>query len=407
MFLFSLFRRKQQRPVILHFVTWYPSNDNHVEGIFIQRQIELLASDERFQHIVVRKNSKTVSVVGHLKNLAGFFDQDVIGSMPVISLPDQSGLYRKYFWRYKKAFEQMLLNRLVKRFQPDLLHLHVVYGFAREALYLKKKKGLPFIVSEHMGPFPFAWLHDQEAVVKEPMNEASAVVAVSTAQAMQIESYTDRKVLVIPNVVDEAIFRYEEKKLHKKDEHALHVVFVGIYAKAKGVDYLLRVFPAFVKAYPGSMLHLAGAASAERLHELQLLITKGGIENNVVFHGKLSATTLSKLYHTCDFYVCSSEWESFGLSALEALFTGLPVVSTNCGGVNDFIDAANGLLIENDQQESTLLQGLLQMARQLPSYDRKEIATRVREKFSNRMIKESYLSIYQQLLPTGNSIVEA
>lgn len=389
----------------MHFVSWYPTRENHVEGIFIQRQIELLALDKRFQHVIVRKKSKPVSVFEHLKTLAGFFEQEEIGAMQVISLPEQSGVYQTYFWRHQATIERSVLNRLVQRYQPDLIHLHVVYGFAKEALYLKRVKKVPFIVSEHMGPFPFDWLHDKEAVVTQPIKDACAVIAVSTAQAKQIDTFTGVKAVVIPNVVDEAAFRFEEKNSKDATRNGFHLVFVGIYAKAKGVDYLLHVFPDFLKAHPDSMLHLVGAATCERTTELKALIEKKGIEKKVQFHGSLSATDLGKLHQRCDFYVCGSEWESFGLSILEALFTGLPVLSTNCGGVTDFVTKENGFLIENDQQESTLLNGLLQMAGQLPSYNRERIARNVREKFSNKVIQEGYLNIYEKIIqPVGRLI---
>lgn len=404
MSLFSFLGKKKQRPVVLHFVTWYPTRENHVEGIFIQRQIELLALDKRFQHVVVRKNSKPVSVFEHLKILAGFFEKEEIGAMPVISLPEQSGVYQIYFWRHRPTIECSVLNRLLQRYQPDLVHLHVVYGFAKEALYLKKVKKVPFIVSEHMGPFPFEWLHDKEAVVTQPIKEASAVIAVSTAQAKQIDAFTGVKADVIPNVVDEAAFFFEERNSNNAIRKRFHLVFVGIYTKAKGVDYLLHVFPHFLQSHPDSILHLVGAATSERRTELNALSAKKGIEKNIQFHGSLSATDLGELHQRCDFYVCGSEWESFGLSILEALFTGLPVLSTNCGGVTDFITKENGLLIENDQQESTLLNGLLQMAEQLPSYNRKSIARNVREKFSNKVIQEGYLNIYQKIIQPVDSV---
>ena len=129
---------------------------------------------------------------------------------------------------------------------------------------------------------------------------------------------------------------------------------------------------------------------------------KAGIKNVVQFHGQLTGSELCTLYQNSDFYVCSSEWESFGLSALEALFTGLPVLSTNCGGVPDFINSKNGIIIANDQKEETLLNGLLQMTNQLSSFNRKEIAVAVSKKFSNNSIKEKYFSIYKKVLQTAD-----
>jgi L-malate glycosyltransferase len=402
MSLFSFHGKKKQRPLVMHFASWYPTKDNHVEGIFIQRQIELLASDKQFNHVVVRKRTTPVSAYQHLNSVVGVFKEERIGSMNVVSLPVESGLYTTYFWRHREAIERAVLQRLVKRYEPDLVHLHVVYGFAKEALYLNEVKGIPFIVSEHMGPFPFDWLQHKEGIVRKPIREASAVVAVSSAQARQIEEYTGVKAIVIPNVVDEDSFRYEEREHRDTKKNGLQLVFVGIYAKAKGVDYVLRVFPDFLNVHPGSTLHLVGAAKADRMLELNALIAGKGIENNVQFHGQLSSADLNTLHNSCDFYVCGSEWESFGLSMLEALFTGLPVLSTNCGGVVDFVTDENGLLLENNQQEQTLLNGLLQMASQLYSFNRKLIAANVRQRFSNQVIKDRYLTIYNKVLPSSN-----
>ena len=398
MSLLSLMRPSKQKPVVVHFVSWYPTKENHVEGIFIQRQIELLAADQNFTHIVVRKNEQAVSFFQHLKSMLGYFQEEVVGTMNVISLPHKSDVYKKYFWRHQAEIEQVILNRLVKRFQPDSVHLHVVYGFAKEVLYLKQNKGLRYVVSEHMGPFPFAWLHDKDAEVTQPIKQAEKVVAVSTAQAAQIKSFTGVEATVIPNVVDEHSFQFNAGKTSVKKANGFDLVFVGIYTKAKGVDYLLQVLPDFLHIYPSSILNLVGSASDERMNELKLLIEKAGIADKVCFHGRLSPTALNELHQRCDFYVCSSEWESFGLSALEALFTGLPVVSTNCGGVADFITSSNGLLIDNDQKDDTLLTGLLKMAEHLSSYDRRTIAKGVREKFSSQFIQNSYINIYKEVL---------
>ena len=392
-----------KRKVVLHLVTWFPSSDNNIDGIFIRRHIELLKADDNYEHIVVQKSSSKFSIIYHLLSLFGFFTKRTIGTTDVIQLPVESVLYNRIFWRYKKVLEKKQLQRLVKKYKPFLCHLHVVYGFGEEAVYLKKKLGIPFIITEHMGPFPFEWLTNKEAAVTQPIKEASVVVAVSTAQAKQIDAYTGVKALVIPNVVDEVSFRFEESDARATAANGFQLVFVGIYAKAKGVDYLLRVWPEFLKAHPGSVLHLVGDATGERMHELQALIAEMGMANSIQFHGRLSATELCKLHQRCDFYVSGSEWESFGLSMLEALFTGLPVLSTNCGGVTDFITAENGLLLENDQQKRTLLNGLLQMAEQLPLYNRKEIARNVRAKFSNNVIQENYFRIYKQVVPSVDS----
>jgi glycosyltransferase involved in cell wall biosynthesis len=393
--------RSLKTPLILHFVTWYPTTGNHAEGIFIQRQIELLASNNEYHHIVVRKSTTVTSRWDHLKALFGFFALEKVGTLQVITIPGDSQLYRFFFWRFRKRLEQWLLNRLYIKYQPSLAHLHVVYGFGEEALYLKKEKNLPFLVSEHMGPFPFVWLMPKDLLIIQPMQQAARVVAVSEAQAKQIESFTGVIPLIIPNVINEKEFCYAAAPLQQENRSLLQIIFTGVYTKAKGGDYLLRVFPHFLKAHPGALLHMAGNATEERMKELTAFTRQAGIDKKVKFHGNLSAAQLNALYQQCDFYVCSSEWESFGLSVLEGLFTGLPALCTSCGGPSDFINKENGLLIANDQQDDTLLKGLLQMTELYKHFNRKQIAEQVHIQFSKETIQKKYLGIYRELIPAS------
>ncbi|QNA44987.1 glycosyltransferase family 4 protein [Lacibacter sediminis] len=385
-----------KRKVVLHLVTWYPSSDNNIDGIFIRRHVELLRADNSYEHIVVQKSSSKFSIVQHLLSLLGSFTRRVIGTTEVIQLPVESVLYNRFFWRYKKAIEKKQVEKLVRKYKPLLCHLHVVYGFGEEAVYLKKHLGIPFIVTEHMAPFPFDWLHNKQQTVIQPMLEATTVTAVGQAQANQIEAYTGVKPVIVHNMVSAKEFFY---KAHATIDPSvkLEIIFVGIYDKRKGVDYLLKVFPQFLQQYPKTVLHLVGNADEERMKLINESVEEGKIASNVKFHGRLAAAELCQLFHSCDFYVCSSEWESFGVSVLEALFTGLPVLSTACGGVQEFMRPDNGLLISNDRTQKTLLNGLLQMTANIHSYNREFISTETTNRFSGERIRNDFYSIYNQV----------
>ncbi len=384
---------------ILHFVTWFPSSEQDVHGIFTRRHIELLATDVSVKHIVVQKLQEPVSVFTHLKALAGWFPQKKIGTLNVLYLPQESALYKKWFWRFKDFFEQQQLKQLIRKYNPALLHLHVVYGFGREAVWMKKKRNIPFIVSEHMGPFPFKWIPNVDIDVIEPMRKAERIIAVSHAQAYQITEVVGVKPDIISNVVNSKDFKYRENQAAAH----LQIVLTGIYDSIKGADYLLEVMPLFLKHYPTAVLHLVGGAPTERMTALQLLVAKEGISSSVVFHGSLTAKELNTLFAQCSFYVCASEWESFGLTMLEALFTGLPVLSTDCGGVHEFMNAENGIIIANDRSNQTLLQGMIQMTDQLSSFNRQAIAAEVQHRFSAASIKEKYYSVYQSVMAAYNA----
>lgn len=385
-----------KRKLVLHLVTWYPSTDDGIDGIFTRRHIELLLADKQYEHIVIQKSNGKFSVIEHLKSLLGSFTKRKIAATEVIQLPVQSVLYDRFFWRYKQALERKQLDKLVKKYKPLLCHLHVVYGFAEEAMYLKKRWGIPFIVTEHMAPFPFDWLKNNRQLVTEPMQAAAVVTAVGKAQAKQIEIHTGVKAVIVHNMVSATEFFY---KAHAPVDPSakLEIVFVGIYDSRKGVDYLLQVFPQFLQQYPNTILHLVGEADEERMKLIDGFVETGKIGSNVKFHGRLAPPDLCKLFHNCDFYVCSSEWESFGVSVLEALFTGLPVLSTDCGGVQEFMRPDNGLLISNDRTEATLLKGMLEMTANLNSFNRESISAITTDRFSGKRIREDFYSIYKQV----------
>lgn len=393
-----------KQPTVLHFATWYPDKSNPVNGIFVQRQIELIASNHNYRHVVVKKSTKEISVLKYLLCFVGLFPSENNNGLKQIELPQQSFLYRSFFWRYRARAENFLLKKLIKKYAPAIAHLHVVYGFGQELMMIKEQFKIPYLISEHMGPFPFHWLPNKQLNVISPMQKADAVVAVSVAQKEQIFNTTGVNAIVIPNVIHASEF-YFNKEAGTKKEGQPSIVFTGIYTKEKGADYLLKAFTEFRKKFPQSILHLAGAATDERLKVLKDLVEINNLDHSVHFYGRLNATELCRLYNQCDFYVCSSEWESFGASALEALFTGLPVLTTNCGGVPELIEPSNGIVVENNQEVNTLLNGLFRITEKLSDYSREAISDRAARKYSAAEVRDRYINLYDNILNCKNQLV--
>ncbi|MBS1753203.1 MAG: glycosyltransferase [Bacteroidetes bacterium] len=391
-----------RQTTVLHLASWYPNRQNHVDGIFIRRQVELIASDTSYHHVLLKKSTKEISLFKHLLCLAGYFSKEKQNALTIIELPQQSFLYRKFFWKFRERIENRLLKKLVKKYSPSLVHLHVVYGFAREALFIHKQYHIPFIVSEHMGPFPFDWLPNKEMNVIQPMQQASKVVAVSEALKKQVFDFTGVEATVIPNVVLEKDFFYSGASVETYDGLPA-IAFTGIYTRAKGADYLVESFALFKEHFPNAVLHLVGEATDERLAELKNFVRQKNVEQSVRFHGKLLPGQVCDLYNCCHFYACASEWESFGLSVLEALFTGLPVLTTNCGGAPAFIHPDNGMVVENNKQPHTFKDGLLQMAAHLNKYNKAAIANSIRQKFSSQKVKDAYVNLYGQVINDTHS----
>lgn len=116
------------------------------------------------------------------------------------------------------------------------------------------------------------------------------------------------------------------------------VLFVGRREHRKGVDILLRAWPAVVRRFPTRTLHLVGAGHAELLQRLPASLRRG-----ITAHGVLSDAALGSLRERCQVQVVPSRFESFGLTVVEAFASGHVVVAAACAGLSETVGSAGVL----------------------------------------------------------------
>ena len=122
------------------------------------------------------------------------------------------------------------------------------------------------------------------------------------------------------------------------------VLYVGRREHRKGVDVLLRAWPA-VHAQTGSILHLVGSGHQDLIARLPTTLRAG-----ITVHGAISDAALTSLRERCAVQVVPSRFESFGLTVVEAFAAGHAVVASDCAGLSETVGPA-GLLypVENHQ----------------------------------------------------------
>jgi len=120
------------------------------------------------------------------------------------------------------------------------------------------------------------------------------------------------------------------------------ILFVGrIDDPRKGLDILLKAFKN-VRSRIDSSLIVVGQGNRRKMEDLQ---NELGICKDVIYTGFVSDFELRRLYNLCDVYVCPSRLEGFGLTLLDAMNAGKPIVASNVGAIPEIIkDGDNGLL---------------------------------------------------------------
>lgn len=200
-------------------------------------------------------------------------------------------------------------------------------------------------------------------------------------------------VRVIHNFVDVELFRPDASEPGR--ERPPTVVHVSNFRPVKRVPWLVR---AFARASEGSDARLVLVGDGPDLPACRALVHELGIGARVSILGERDA--LPELLSNADVFALSSSEESFGLSALEAMACGTPVVATRVGGVAEVVEhEQQGLLVEPDDLEG-FARGLRELTRDRDRARRMGAAARERAvtRFERHKVVEQYERLYRELL---------
>ncbi len=239
---------------------------------------------------------------------------------------------------YETALASMMVD-VVNNHALDLLHVHYAIPHASAAymakqILLKQGRKIPVITTLHGTDITLVGRDKTYSpVVTFSMNESDVLTAVS--HNLKEETYKnfviDKEIEVIHNFVD-------VKRFHKKPVDAFKkliapkgekiIVHASNFRKIKRVDDVVRVFMKINEAIPARLLLLGDGP--ERPH-VESICRDCVISENIKFLGKQEQ--MEEILPIADLFLLTSEYESFGLAALEAMASEVPVISTNAGGL--------------------------------------------------------------------------
>ena len=235
----------------------------------------------------------------------------------------------------------------------NLLHVHYAIPHASAALSAKQilaAQGIhiPIITTLHGTDITLLGKDKSfKSVIEFAINNSDAVTAVS--KSLKKETITsfklDKKIQVIPNFIDSKLYKSENDKTLRrsfaKDSEKI-IIHISNFRKVKRVQDVLKVFVKIRKEIPSKLLLIGDGP--ERL-KMEQLCRNLDLCDNVRFIGKLKA--VERVLSVSDLFLLPSETESFGLVALEAMASKVPVVSSNSGGLPEVnIEGKTGFLLE-------------------------------------------------------------
>ncbi len=174
------------------------------------------------------------------------------------------------------------------------------------------------------------------------------IIAVSNYTKSLVVHLNLKNVEVIPNGFEMEVPPYTQNK----NEPVPVLITVGNVTKRKGQHNVIRALPLLLRKYPDLKYHIVGIPTEKA--KLEKLALQLGVEDAVVFYGKVSEEEKLKLLQQADVFVMLSETtetgdaEGFGIAILEANAAGVPAIGALGCGIEDAIeDGVSGRLINN------------------------------------------------------------
>jgi len=373
---------------ILFLSSWYPTRLFPLRGDFVKR------------------HAKAVGLYVKVIGLHVIKDQNLKRKYEIIENNNEANLVEVIFYFKSKWLSKLMyllyyirgMHYIQKKFgKPDLIHGNVLYPIGSIAFILSFLYKIPYIFTEHWTGFLNGTYQQINSFKRSFYNyigrKARKVIPVTTnLKKAMIESGINAKYSVIPNVVETEVFQYQSTP-DKYKKLILHVS--NIRDEHKNISGLLRSISKLRFMRQDFVLNIINSEENEDLVKMSYSLGLTG--NYVNFCGKKEYTEVAEYMAKSAFLVLFSNYENLPCVIVEAFAAGLPVLSTDVGGIKEHLDKEKGVLIEKGNEEQ-LVEKLNFMLDHYQDYDKQLLTNYAYENFSFEKVGSKYLKIYQEVL---------
>lgn len=260
------------------------------------------------------------------------------------------------------------LKREIESLHFDLVHTQTEYTMGKVGKDLAEKQGIPFIHTFHT--LYDIWMRGQlgenflsESVItmmnwllKQHLKGSKAIIAPSQKTVDFLQSYDlDIPIHILPSGIDVEAFKRAGEDRAKQEEirqalgiprDAFVALYVGRISEEKKIDTVLSYLSPMVREQPD--LYFVAVGSGPRLEDYRDQVQSWGLDQQIKFIGPVPVDQVKSYYAIGDVFACASQSETQGLTYIEAMATGLPLLvkpDPCLDGV--LLEGQNGLAFNN------------------------------------------------------------
>lgn len=361
----------------------FPKFEGDLQGIFILDYLKATAPFCTNTVLFLKLHGSKKGVLNETIHSANVFK--------IFQSSSKSSLFLKPFYYLALFYRGYKLGKQFKDIQ--IIHSHGTILSGTLSFLLSKKLKVPFVITEHQGPFSvISGVIWKKMWAKYILERANKVLVVSEHLKKEILScgIKPRSIEVSYNPVDTDLFALRRTDTNKK------IVFVGRLDNFKGAFRCLMAFEQLYFHYPEWNFTIVGDGE-DMINIKRFLKEHSDLTKRVETTGSLQKTEISKVLADASFFVFPSLHESFGLVIAESLSCGVPVITSNVTAPMELVNENNGLLVTPDSLED-IRSKMEIMITSHEKYNSQLIRQEVIQKFSIANFGESLLKTYKTLL---------
>jgi glycosyltransferase involved in cell wall biosynthesis len=350
-----------------------------------------------------RQNDLSVDVLASAPK-PGFSRQNLADNVTIYTV----GINKKnlHFWRKIEVIEWVIkaywhYKQLIKENSYELVH--AFFGLPTGWLCYKTADRLPYIISLRGSDVPGEHGRLQvEYKLLGPLLKKiwiNAVCLVACSEGLKKRSLrflSSVNIGVIPNGVD---LNYFSPGAGREINNEIKLLTVGRLSVTKRFDMLIEAVR--ILHDKGKPVRLTMAGGGGLFEELKGLIERKNLNGIINLTGRLETEKMPDVYRQHDIFVSATMQEGMSNAMLEAMASGLPIITTRCEGVEELI-TNNGIVVENSSAEA-IADAIDKLYEDKQGYKAMSIAARRQaEEFGWDKVAQQYLQIYKQVCVQKN-----
>lgn len=339
---------------------------------------------------------------------AAEIDVGRITDNPAIGFRFEHLLRRRHKLMFRSKIRSILNDVMARTPVQDfsLVHAHFLYSDGAVALALHRQFNIPYIVAVRNADInAFMRLRpDLASIRNEVLRHASRVVFLSPAYAKALEqrlpaalnNLIAEKSIIVPNGLAPEWLNGTEQATETPSQHVpeLRLLYVGDFTPNKNVSGIVAALEILRLRRPTTLTVVGGGGDIKG--RVKTLLDAQRF-SGVSYLGRITdSARLRDIYRSHDIFVMPSFHETFGMTYIEALSQGLPVVHSHGQGIDGYFAAGTVASSVNPADAQSIAEGILEVAARLPAVQ--GLCRDEARRFDLREIGKAYRDIYCSIL---------